>query len=363
MVRIRPILRSLLIGGALALFTSQAAWADEPQQLRYSLRALGMGNAFVAAVNDESSLYYNPAGLASVKRSMFEILSTNVTINQNLIDLSQKSSDETTAAVGEVVGQKLFFNAGVGLMSFTAPYWGWSLFGGATFDATVHNPVVPYFETNAYAQYGALGGFAWTMWDQSVDVGVSFKLVERQGIGKTLHIAEFTSDDFTDDLQDEFVSKSQVAPDVGVTYHLDRFYNAYMKFSAVMRNIGGMDFGSTGEFPTSIDLGMASESEFMGIDVLAAMDLVDVTYATTEKKSMQRNLNMGVELGFWPLANNHHFLALRFGRKGPYTSTGLSFNPPILPVMIDFAQWSEEVGAVAGALEDKRTSAQISFNF
>ncbi|MDT8446812.1 MAG: conjugal transfer protein TraF [bacterium] len=363
MARIRPILSCLLLAGTLALYGAPKVTADEPQHLRLSIRALGMGNAFVAAANDESSLFYNPAGLASVKRSMFEILSVNATLNQNLIDLSQADSDESTAKMGEFVGEKLYVEAGTGLLSFTAPYWGYSFFNNLVLDQQVHNPTVPYFETLAYVQAGLIGGFAFTLWDQSLDVGVSMKYVQRAGIGKTVHIVDLLDDDFADNIQDEFVNTSRISPDVGVTYHYDRFYNAFLSFSAVMKNIGGMDFGSTGTLPTTIDFGVASESEVLGVDVIGAVDLVDATYQATEKKSFQRNLNMGMELGFWPRSNNHHALALRFGRKGPYTTTGLSLNPPYLPFMIDYASWSEEVGAAAGAKEDKRTSVQISFNF
>ena len=332
--------------------------------MRQSVRALGMGNAFVAAVNDENSLYYNPAGLASVQRSFFELLSVNLTVNQNLIDLAQTDSADQTAAIGNIVGNKLYAEEGIGLLSFTAPYWGWSFYENAVFDAQVHNPTIPYFDALVYGQVTAIGGFAFSLWDQQLDIGTSLKYVYRKGIGKTIHIVDALDPKFSDNLQNELVDKSQVAPDVGVTYHYDRWYNFQLKASAVMKNIGGMDFGSSGSFPTTVDLGLASESEVLGFDLLMAADLVDSTFQATEKKSLARNINLGAELGMWKRSNGgHHFLAFRAGKKGPYPTVGFSFNPPLLPIMIDYALWSEEVGAVAGAKEDKRTSLQISFNF
>jgi len=364
MARILTTKYGLFLLGTLALLWPTSLLAEEPQHLRLSLRALGMGNAFVAAANDESSLYYNPAGLASVQRSFFEILSTNVTVNQNLIDMGNQSGSDQTAFVGDLIGNKIYAEGGLGLLSFTAPYWGWSTFAGFTMDATIHNPTIPYFDVLGYAQYGALGGFAVTMYDQLIDVGVSLKYISRAGIGKTFHIVDFLDPKFDTKIQDDFVNKSQVSSDVGATYHIDQWYNYNLKVSAVMKDIGGLDFGSSGSIPTTVNFGLASESEFAGFDLLVAADLVDATFAATEKKSFARNFNMGAELGLSKRSNGgHHALAFRLGKKGPYPTKGISFNPPYLPIMIDYASWSEEVGAVAGAKEDKRQTIQLSFNF
>ena len=354
----------LFLVGVFVSLCPSTSFADEPQHLRLSVRALGMGNAFMAAVDDESSLYYNPAGLASVRQSLFEIMSVNLTVNQNVIDLANQSGSDQTAAVGNLIGNKIYVEAGLGLPSFTAPYWGWSTFGNAVFDGTIHNPTIPYFDALAYAQYGAIGGFAVTTWDQLLDIGVGMKYVQRAGIGKTIHIVDFLDAKFQSKLEKEFVNKSQISTDVGLTYHFDQWYNYAIKMSAVMKDIGGMDFGSSGRIPTTMNFGLASESEFLGFDLLLAADLVDATFTTTKKKSLARNLNFGAELGLSRRSNaGHHALALRVGKKGSYPTTGLSFNPPYLPIMIDFASWSEEVGAVAKAKRDKRTSVQLSFNF
>ena len=280
----------LLVLGNLGLL-----YAEEPQHLRYSVRALGMGNAFVAAVNDESSLYYNPAGLSSVRRQIIEIIGLRTTVNQNIIDLSAET--DQTALIGKVVGNKLAVDAGLVTPSITAPGWGISTFGDVMFDAQVHNPTVPYFELLSYLQYGLVGGVSKSLDDKSLDVGVSFKLVQRMGIGKTVHIVDFTGDDFQQDLEDSFVDKQQVAPDIGVIYHDDRWYNWQMKYGLVIKNVGGLDFGSSGAIHSTIDAGVASESEFAGVDLLLAADLVDIAYQSTAKQSLMRKLNLGAERG------------------------------------------------------------------
>lgn len=338
-----------------------SAFADEPQAFRRSIRALGMGNAFVAIANDENALFYNPAGLQSVERTVFELLTLQLHINQSIVDLADNDS---TGAVGELAGTKLLGAGDFGVISLTAPGWGYQVFSGILLDASVHNPVIPYFDLLAYAQTGVIGGFGFSLNDYAIDIGASFKVVQRAGIGKIVHIIDGANpDELQTSIEDDFVNEQKVSPDIGAIYHYDAIYNFEIKAAAVMKNIGGMDFGSSGSIPTTIDIGVSSNSEFLGLDVLLAVDHVDVTYAATEKKSFARNLNMGVEAGMWMLSNGHHFLSVRAGKKGPYATMGFTINPPFVPLTIDYAKWSEEIGLTAGGQEDPRQSVQISFNF
>ncbi|NQU64665.1 MAG: conjugal transfer protein TraF, partial [SAR324 cluster bacterium] len=330
--------------------------------------ALGMGNAFVAVANDENALFYNPAGLQAVQRHIFEILTLNGTANQNLIDLgsdllNSESSDDQTTALADLVGKKIYVEGNLGFLSLTAPGWGYSLFGSFLLDAKVRNPPLPYLKLKSYLQYGAIGGMALNFLDETVYVGVSYKIVSRNGVGKDVHIVDFLADNFLDDLQDEFSTKTNLSPDVGVIYKLEEYYSWDPKVALVVRNIGGMDFGSSGEIPMTIDLGIATESELAGFDIIFALDMVDITYQATEYRSFKRNLKMGVELGMWKRSNSHHALSFRLGKNGAYASQGFSINVPYFPMKIDYASWSEEIGNLAGDIEDKRQSLQISFNF
>ncbi|MDH5561307.1 MAG: hypothetical protein OEY59_10700 [Deltaproteobacteria bacterium] len=349
-----------------------SAFGDEPQTIRRSLRAIGMGNAFVAVANDESALYYNPAGLNQVKRYITEIVSINGTLNQTNIDLIKKGWEasknktdfDANAFIRDLVGAKLHSDIGLGLFSLTGPGWGYSIYASTYLDMTIHNPTVPYFNAVAFGQFNVHGGFALDFMDEVLDVGLGFKATGRVGAGKSLHIFEFVD---AQQLQDDLIKDAEpvlaITPDIGVIYNYDRFFNYETKFAAVIRNIGGMDFGNTGKIPMSIDFGVSTETEQLGFDIIMAADWLDFTYATTERKSTKRNIKLGAEIGLWKRSNNHHALALRVGKNGVYSSWGWSMNVPLFPVMIDYAAWSEEVGAVAGSKEDKRQSLQLSFNF
>lgn len=51
----------------LLLFIDLVAQAEPTSTANSSVRALGMGDAYTALANDESALFYNPAGLARVR--------------------------------------------------------------------------------------------------------------------------------------------------------------------------------------------------------------------------------------------------------------------------------------------------------
>ena len=342
------------------------SYALEPAFLRESIRARGMGNAFTAAANDEMVLFYNPAGLRSVNYNIYQIVGFNTTFNENLNNLS-KSSD-SFSSIGDLAGKNIHIEIDLGLLSHVNSRFGWSLFGNTFADLQVRNPIFPYFETKLYAQNGIAGGIAWSFLDYSIDLGLGGKLVQRAGIVKELHLAD---EEIIELLEDKKTTKlmklvetteTSIAPDFGATYHFDSLQNMEPKVSLSVQNIGGLDFGNAGKVPMTMNIGVSTESEFNGFDVIVSADYRDLTdrqsLVTEGNYLSQRNLKLGAELGWNRLFNGHHLLSIRAGRNGPYNSVGWSVN--LFGLKIDFAKYSEEIGGYAGELEDKRTSIQFS---
>jgi len=344
--------------------TSQALFGEEPEHLRQSVRALGMGGAFVAVANDEYTLFYNPAGLQSVQQTIVEILTASATTNSNLQDLSEVDASDTTATFGDLVGQNIYTEINLGAMSITTPGWGYSAFGNLLFNSIINNPTVPYFEVKAYVQYGYVGGAALSFMDEMLDVGLAIKSITRMGTTKTVHIFDLLDDDFNETLEDDFTESNIITYDLGATYHFDQVPNVNARASVVIRNIGEMDFGAAGMIPMTIDVAASADTEISGMDLLVAMDYVDLTNELTDNVSYLRNLKLGAEVGIFKRSNGHHALSLRMGLNAShYLSAGFSINPPYVPLKIDYATWSEEIGFLAGKIEDKRQSVNVSINF
>ena len=342
--------------------------AAEPAFIRESIRARGMGNAFTAAANDEMLLFYNPAALRSVYYNMYEVVGFNTTTNENTINLGKSSSSFST--IGSLAGKKIYNEANLSLLSHVNSRFGWSFFSNGLVDIQVRNPIIPYLETKAYVQTGLAGGMAWSFLDFQLDLGLGVKLVQRSGIDTKLHIfdeaiIEFTEDQKTTKLQKKFTSKAAFAPDAGVIYHFDSYHNMEPKVAFSLQNIGGLDFEGAGKVPMTMNIGVSTESEFNGFDMILAADyrdLADSQEMISKGNIMtERNIKIGVEFGWKKLFNGHHLISLRAGRNGPYNSVGWSMN--LFGFKVDFAKYSEEVGGYAGELEDKRTSLQVSLIF
>jgi hypothetical protein len=342
--------------------------AAEPAFIRESIRARGMGNAFTAAANDEMLLFYNPAALRSVYYNMYEVVGFNTTTNENTINLGKSSSGFST--IGSLAGKKIYNEVNLGLLSHVNSRFGWSFFSNGLVDIQVRNPIIPYLETKAYVQTGLAGGMAWSFLDFQLDLGLGVKLVQRSGIDTKLHIfdeaiIEFTEDQKTTKLQKKFASKAAFAPDVGVIYHFDSYHNMEPKVAFSLQNIGGLDFEGAGKVPMTMNIGVSTESEFNGFDMILAADyrdLVDSQEMISKGNIMtERNIKIGVEFGWKKLFNGHHLISLRAGRNGPYNSVGWSLN--LFGFKVDFAKYSEEIGGYSGELEDKRTSLQVSLIF
>jgi len=342
--------------------------AAEPAFIRESIRARGMGNAFTAAANDEMLLFYNPAALRSVYYNIYQIVGFNTTTNENTINLGKSNSGFST--IGSLAGKKIYNEANLGLLSHVNSRFGWSLFSNGLLDIQVRNPIIPYLETKAYVQTGLAGGMAWSFLDFQLDLGLGVKLVQRSGIDTKLHIfdeaiIEFTEDTKTTKLQKKFASKAAFAPDAGLIYHFDSYHNMEPKVAFSLQNIGGLDFEGAGKVPMTMNIGVSTESEFNGFDIILAADyrdLADSQRMISEGNIMtERNLKFGVEFGWKKLFNGHHLISFRAGRNGPYNSVGWSLN--LFGFKVDFAKYSEEIGGYAGGLEDKRTSLQVSLIF
>ncbi len=359
--------------GALFVLAAMLPVAGGPafgaeEFLRQSIRVRGMGNAFTAVANDEYALFYNPAGLQAVPVYMFEIGSLEGTANQTLIDvvgnaLGSASNDELVESFSDVAGKRYYAEGELAGLSFSAPGWGYSVFANTLLDIGIENPTVPFFDVRAYAQLGAVGGFSFSLFDYALDIGVSGKIVRRAGAQAVYHVVDFApllEGDF-DQLDDEFSTVSAFGADIGAIYHYDAYHAFPLNLAVTLANIGGLDFDKAGEVPMTLNLGASTELEVGPFDLLLATDMLDLAGAQGEEKDFLRDFKFGAEVGLFKLYNGHYMGSLRVGLNGVYFTYGFSIN--MFGLMMDYAQWSEEVGSSAGDKEDRRQAIRLSLVF
>jgi hypothetical protein len=74
---------------ALAGAAAPPARADVPHPTLQGIRPLGMGDAFVAVVDDRNALYYNPAGLARLDRTRLSGLGLHGGVDNEFLGVVQ----------------------------------------------------------------------------------------------------------------------------------------------------------------------------------------------------------------------------------------------------------------------------------
>ena len=66
-------------------------------------------------------------------------------------------SSNSSSALGNLAGRKLYVESNVGLLSHANSRFGWSIFQNTLIDIQVSNPVFPYLETRSFVQAGIAG--------------------------------------------------------------------------------------------------------------------------------------------------------------------------------------------------------------
>ena len=107
----KKVLRTLLVaaitfGAMSAGFAADGAGqAGAYLKMGVGARALGMGSAFTAVANDSTAAFWNPAGLAKLKRSEGSFMHANLTLDReyNFFNYAHVLNDKKTGESKGVV--------------------------------------------------------------------------------------------------------------------------------------------------------------------------------------------------------------------------------------------------------------------
>lgn len=331
------------------------AHAKEAPTTNSSVRALGMGDAFTALADDESSLFYNPAGLARVRGLNWKVFgvgaaASGLTAYKKIQDLNTSSGGSGFAAqVNSLMGEHVFAGAG-GESIFTMPMIGFGVYnhGGATI--RVNNPVYPQLHTRVVNDFGYVLGLGVPA--GFFHFGMALKYIKRTGTDQTFgpaFIADLDPNSITGQLTPWGVG---YGADLGTSFVIPApFFNAAI--SAVWKNIGKIEFRSANNSPipdedNNLTLGAALDFD---LPLLSIRPAVDIVYLNNAEMQMMRKINMGIEIGI-PM------LDLRGGFHEGYYTAGVGVNLGLFRV--DAATYGVELGDYPGQIEDRRYVAQFT---
>jgi len=329
------------------------AWG-ELSTLHSSVRALGMGDAYTAIVDNSDSLFYNPAGLAKVSGINWKIFDVRAGASgvDALTDLQDVNSDEGFATgLNALYGDHVWAGAGAE-SAITVPMFGFAIYNH--FDALlkVDNPVNPEVYTSVINDYGYVFGFGVPI-GPFVQTGMNFRYVKRTGartpFGPTF-IADLNPDEIYNNVTGWGVG---YGADAGLNFLIPTPVFGF-SVAATWRNIGRLSFRSEDpsanipyeENDVGVGLGFVFDTP-----LLAIRPAIDFRYINREDLQLTRKINFGVEFDL-PIID------IRGGFREGYWTAGAGINLGLLHV--DVASYGVELGEYPGQIEDRRYVASVS---
>lgn len=388
----KKIILSLLTGAT----TSLMALGGEFAYLYKDPRIMGMGGANVAVGGYSTSIFSNPAGLASIKKDegfVVDVLSFGATLSaktQNFVD--DISNAETTDDVTAVIEQYNGDHFQIGLNNYSSisknsDLFAWSVGLLAAVDTNLEahsnsNAAGGILDTSSRGYGGLLFGAAKEYQTQigRVDVGVGAKFIMQKSYEGTLTASDLTGDeDLGTTLQNKFEKDSSgFGLDLGVNYYPLQNNILHPSFGLSIMNIGsmGMDDQYGGQ-PLTVNIGAAIRPEVSYIDSLVlAVDYVDMFNANTIRtytysgsdviafeddtdSDFMKRLRLGAGIG---LINSSLFSAqLNLGMYQSAYTAGLDMAFSVLK--LSFATYEEEVGTGSVNTPDRRYMAQLGIGW
>lgn len=378
------------------LFAGHGAWASVQStdftvhQEFISVRAVGMGNAFTAVVDDTSAFFYNPAALAWRKDSEFKMAlgggyDTKVTGFYHDIDNANNQPNQTA----KVNAYENLLNSDMGkYYSIRAPTlgvydaWpGWEVAfipADLSLDMSVHTCVGPCLNVNGYLDSTLAASYAhklnWAKGHQ-ISWGTTIKAVHRVYAGQELLAEDFANGNHifqTSDAKEGLTFDADLGtlwtPPVP-TFGMFSFLR-YMRptFALVGRNLVDEGFiiktrfihGASGDPPNlgrRLDFGSKWELPKLWVfDNHLAVDERDIG---DPNWTFRKGFHAGAEFywtmyhwwrGHWSAGINQGYLSLGVGAKFTW-------------FQFDFATYGEEVGTPAVPQQSRRYLAELAMDF
>lgn len=315
-----------------------------------------MGDAFTAVATDESSLFYNPAGLARVRGINWKVFDVEAGASgtQAYESIEKlKTSNAGSGFAGEVnslFGDHVWTGVG-GESMFTMPMFGFGVYDHAGGSIQIDNPVYPMLRSDIINDFGYVMGVGLPV-SPFLHVGFDVKYIKRTGTETTFGPGSLA------DLQPGNIT-GQLTP-WGVGYGADLGMTAFLPaplftaaFSAAWKDIGETQFKTTGttpipDNPNNITLGTALTFDLPLLTITPALDFM---YLNDTTMQMTQKINFGVEVAL-PI------LSFRGGFHEGYYTAGVGVNMGLFRV--DAATYGEELGAYPGQIEDRRYLVQFT---
>lgn len=286
----------VLIIALLSVTPLLMAMQAEQAYLYKDSRIMGKGGTSVANGQYATSVFSNPAGLASLRKSegfIVDFLSLGVAITAKSAEFVNDVNDgsDSVEDLENILNKYNGENFHLGINNYSSisknsQYFTWSIGILAASDVNVmaHSDGTPsgdYLESSSRVYGGVVFGVAKPFYTKygRLDIGISTKYISQSSYEGTVGVAELVNSD--EDYQ-EFIKRyekkaSGLGFDMGVNYH--PFANSYWNLILGMSVMNiGLDLDDNyGHQPMSVNFGLSISPELSFVDkFVLALDYVDI---------------------------------------------------------------------------------------
>lgn len=389
----KRIISTVLLGAT----TSLMALGGEQASLYKDPRIMGMGGANIAVGKYSTTVFSNPAGLASIKKDegfVVDILNIGISGSQNINAFSNdfndadgdagKISDLVDKYTGDVFSLQTNNYSSV---SKNSDYFAWSVGLLAASDVTlgVHgngSKSGAAVEVSGRGYGGLVLGGAKTYETKygKLDVGVGLKYISQVSYEGPLYLSSLQADEPLDDLQNKYEKTSSgFGLDLGVVFKPFEDSPLHPAIGLSVLNIGAMGMDDNyGQQPTTINIGASISPEVPFLESFVfAVDYVDMfnanevrvytfdegsdtsSYIDYTDSDFLKRLRIGA--GFGLVNTSYFYTQVNIGLyQGSYT-VGLDLALSI--IKLNFATYAEQLGTGSVDIEDRRYMAQIAIGW
>lgn len=321
-----------------------------------SVRAMGMGGAFIPLARGTDSLFFNPAGLAKTQEITLTALKFRAGLNgMEAFETAQDfNGDDYADTLRGFYGDKIWVGGGAST-GISTPNFAAAVYDSFNVSADLSNPALPSFQVDFVNDMGIATGFGLDV-APGFSIGIVGKRINRIGSSAEIPVSSLASLE-SDDLERELDNR-------GLGYSLD--FGAMMTFPTpvkptftfVMRDIGNTSFS----LDTGIKNPPTDKSEMIGA-LSFEIDVPGITISpvlefrhigSDEDIHIGKKIHMGVELDL-------PGMDLRAGLHQGYYTAGIGLNLGI--IMLDFATYGVELGEYPGQHEDRRYMFEMTVDF
>ena len=354
--------RSALCATVFALFGANRAVGAEMFEFYTGVRQLGMGGAYTAVVNDETSLLTNPAGLGKIREVTVTLADPEMTVGSRNTDAATASEILNTFNLQGLQdalknSRNTHWNTKAqAFPSIVMPNFGIGFHAKWQTDAEVTSNNYRLDYTNDYAI--ALGGCL-RIFDGIIKLGVSGRAVNRAEIHN-----DFDPNATGVSVEAQGREGGGVAADIGLI--LTAPIVALPSIAIVARDVGNTSYSlSKGMlYSTALRPEMTPQTFDAGFSlspILSNRTRMQFTADwhdlgnSNDNVDLFRRLHVGTEL------NVADFLFLRVGMNQRYLTGGFEFATE--GFQLQAATYGEEIGTSEKPREDRRFVGKFSIRF